>query len=104
MALSPDQTRLFVACSDANAVAVADVSEERSRVDGFIPAGWYPTAARVLADGRILVLNGRGLQSYPNPEYRGPEQAPNVHQGDARREYVGVHADRHAFGDRSADR
>jgi YVTN family beta-propeller protein len=89
LALSPDQTKLYVACSDANAVAVADVSQERSRVAGFIPAGWYPTAARVLSDGRILVLNGRGLQSYPNPDYAGPKQVSNVHQGDARRYYVG---------------
>jgi DNA-binding beta-propeller fold protein YncE len=89
LALSPDQTKLFVACSDANAVAVADVSESRSRVMGFIPAGWYPMAARVLPDNRLLVLNGRGLQSYPNPDYAGPKQVSNVHQGDARRYYVG---------------
>jgi YVTN family beta-propeller protein len=89
LALSPDQTKLYVACSDANAVAVADVSEARSRVTGFIPSGWYPTAAHVLADGRLLILNGRGLQSYPNPDYAGPRQAATAHQGDARRYYVG---------------
>ncbi len=58
--------RLFVACSDANVAAVADISEARSRLTGFIPTGWYPTAARVLPDGRVLVLNGRGVASYPN--------------------------------------
>lgn len=90
VALSPDQKTLYVACSDANAVAVADVSGSRSKVTGFIPAGWYPTAARVLSDGRVLVLNGRGLQSYANPDYAGPRQVSNVHQGDARRYYVGA--------------
>ncbi len=90
VALSPDQKTLYVACSDANAVAVADVSETRSRVTGFIPAGWYPTAVHVLADGRILVLNGRGLQSYPNPDYAGPREVAEAHRGDARRYYVGV--------------
>jgi YVTN family beta-propeller protein len=90
VALSPDQTRLYVACSDANAVAVADISEAHSRVTGFIPAGWYPTATRVLADGRILIMNGRGLQSYANPEYAGPRQVSAIHQGDARRYYVGT--------------
>jgi DNA-binding beta-propeller fold protein YncE len=75
VALSPDQTRLFVACSDANVLAVADISEARSRPLGFIPTGWYPTAARVLADGRVMVLNGRGLASYANPEYPGPRGA-----------------------------
>ncbi len=67
VSLSPDSKTLFVACSDANALAVVDVSETRSRVTGFIPTGWYPTASRMLAGGRIFVLNGRGLQSYPNP-------------------------------------
>jgi YVTN family beta-propeller protein len=89
VALSPDQDRLYVACSDANVVAVADISEARSRVLGFIPTGWYPTAARALADGRLLVLNGRGLQSYPNPEYDGPKQPSASHTGDPRAQYVG---------------
>jgi DNA-binding beta-propeller fold protein YncE len=90
LALNPEQTKLFVACSDANVMAVADISEERSRVTGFIPTGWYPTAARVLADHRLLVLNGRGLGSYANPGYLGPKRAPaNVQAGDLRREYIG---------------
>src|SRR5579862_428208 len=90
VALSPDKTKLFAVCSDANVVAVVDISEEHSRVSGFIPTGWYPTATRVLADGRVLVLNGRGLQSHANPEYPGPRVASNVQQGDPRREYVGT--------------
>jgi len=90
VSLNPDQTKLLVACSDANVVAVADISEARSRVTGFVPTGWYPTATRVLADGRILILNGRGLQSYANPQYGGPKQASNVQAGDARRYYVGT--------------
>jgi hypothetical protein len=90
LALSPDQKRLFVACSDANVAAVADISDERSRVEGFIPAGWYPTAVRILADGRLLILNGRGVASYPNPRYPGPTtDAVNDRQGNARAEYVG---------------
>ena len=35
--LSPDQKLLYVACSDANVLAVADISEARSRVIGFRP-------------------------------------------------------------------
>jgi hypothetical protein len=58
LALSADQTRLYIACSDANAVAVADISESRSRLGGFIPAGAYPTAVRVVNGGRLAVLNG----------------------------------------------
>ena len=60
LGLSADGKRLFVACSDANAAAVIDVSESRSRVEGFIPTGWYPTAVRALANGTVVVLNGRG--------------------------------------------
>jgi DNA-binding beta-propeller fold protein YncE len=61
LALSADQSRLFVICSDANAAAVVDVTGARSQVLGFVPTGWYPTAARALADGRLVVLNGKGL-------------------------------------------
>jgi hypothetical protein len=73
LALSSDRGRLFVACSDANAMAVVDVSEGRSRVLGFVPTGWYPTAVRPLDDGRLVVLNGKGSRSFPNPG--GPNPA-----------------------------
>ena len=73
LALSEDRNRLFVACSDANAVAVVDVLEARSQVLGFIPAGWYPTAVRPVAGGRLVVLNGKGSRSIPNP--KGPNPA-----------------------------
>jgi len=72
LALSPDQSRLFVVCSDANAAAVVDVTEAHSRVLGFIPTGWYPTAAKALADGRLVVLNGKGSRSYANPNGPNP--------------------------------
>lgn len=60
LALNGDETRLYVACSDANAVAVVDVSTKESRLAGFVPAGWYPTAVASLADGRLAILNGHG--------------------------------------------
>ncbi|HLH41401.1 MAG TPA: bifunctional YncE family protein/alkaline phosphatase family protein [Bryobacteraceae bacterium] len=89
LALSPDQNRLFVACSDANVAAVADISGERGRVEGFVPAGWYPVGVRILADGRLLILNGRGGGSYPNSHFPGPMSAAlEERQGDGRREYV----------------
>lgn len=70
LALSPDGRSLFVACSDANAVAVIDVTGKSSSVKGFVPTGWYPTATAILPDASLLVLNGKGLRSFPNP--RGP--------------------------------
>jgi YVTN family beta-propeller protein len=84
LALSPDQSRLFVMCSDANAAAVVDVTQARSQVLGFIPTGWYPTAASALADGRLVVLNGKGSRSYPNPG--GPN--PTKRQSNQYIQYV----------------
>ncbi len=84
LGLSADGKRLFVACSDANAAAVIDISEERSRVEGFIPTGWYPTAVRALPNGTLVVLNGKGLRSYPNAT-NGPnpsKRATQVETGD----------------------
>ena len=39
LALSPDLKQLYVVCSDANAVAVADVSLDRAEVRGLHPHG-----------------------------------------------------------------
>jgi YVTN family beta-propeller protein len=90
LALSPNGKRLYVVCSDANAVAVADISQERSHVEGFIPTGWYPTSARALPSGTLVVLNGRGLGSHPNPNGPNPSRRPEpVHQGVAQPQYVG---------------
>ena len=72
LALSADAKEIYIVCSDANAVAVADISLDRAEVRGFIPTGWYPTAVRALADGQIVILNGRGVRSYPNPEGPNP--------------------------------
>ena len=57
LSLSKDQTRLFVACANVNAVAVADISEARSRLAGFLPVGAYPASVRTLPDGRVATTN-----------------------------------------------
>jgi YVTN family beta-propeller protein len=90
LATAPDGKHLYVVCADANVVAVVDVSQDRSHVDGFIPVGWYPTAARVVASGTLVVLNGRGGGSHPNPNGPNPARRPEAyHQGNAVVEYVG---------------
>jgi len=75
LALSRDETSLFVAEADNNAVAVFDVSAETAggqrashqSLKGRIPTDWYPTA--VLDSGtQLLVLNGKGHGSRPNPD------------------------------------
>ena len=89
LALDSQAKRLYVVCSDANAVAVVDVSQDRSDVQGFIPTGWYPTAARALADGALVVLNGRGGGSHPNPNGPSPARRPEpAHAGVPSPEYV----------------
>ncbi|HYP14426.1 MAG TPA: bifunctional YncE family protein/alkaline phosphatase family protein [Bryobacteraceae bacterium] len=83
LATDADQTRLFVVCSDANAVAVVDITDERSVVLGFIPTGWYPTAVRVLPQKQLVVFNGRGARSFPNLMGPNPMQRPAItHEGD----------------------
>jgi hypothetical protein len=89
LAMNADQSQLFVVCSDANAIAVVDISEASSSVLGFVPTGWYPTAVRSLADGRLVILNGRGLRSFPNPKGPNPSVRPApVHLGGSLVEYV----------------
>jgi len=89
LALNADQTQMYVVCSDANAAAVVDITGSRSRVLGFIPTGWYPTAARSLPDGRLVILNGRGSRSYPNPKGPNPTVRPAVVHGGSPAQYVG---------------
>jgi DNA-binding beta-propeller fold protein YncE len=80
VSLSPDDGRLLVANADNNTVAVFDVSKPGAAEPlGFIPTGWYPTAAAFSRDGRqVFVLSGKGLSSEPNPR-----------QGVNRAEYIG---------------
>ena len=53
--------------------AVVDISQARSRVLGFVPSGWYPTAAFGLPDGRI----GRA-------ERKGPRIVSRIRRGRIR--------------------
>ncbi len=83
MALSADGRRLFVAEADNNAVAVFDLSPAtggyiapqgvaiQDRLVGRIPVAWYPTALQVRGD-TILVANGKGKGTAPNPAFPQP--------------------------------
>ncbi len=89
LALSPDADTLYVVCSDANAVSAVNIAGARSRVLGFIPTGWYPTAVRALDEKRLLVLNGRGSRSFANPRGPSPVRLPaNEHLGNTSPQYV----------------
>lgn len=69
LAISPDGNTLLIAVADINAVAVVDISNPvHSFVNGFIPAGYYPTGVAFTHDGKqILILNGKGLVPAANP-------------------------------------
>ncbi len=72
LALSQDGTRLFVALGGNNAVAVVEVQGPApARVQGFIPAAWYPGA--VLNRGsQLFIANIKGFGSRnPTPGKEG---------------------------------
>jgi YVTN family beta-propeller protein len=90
MALSPDESRLYVALADMNAVAVVDLAGKGLK--GYIPTGWYPTSVALSADGvALLVANGKGTQPRnPNHKPAGPDglwgqYVPNIIEGSVSR-------------------
>jgi DNA-binding beta-propeller fold protein YncE len=90
LAVSPDGGRLFVAEADNNAVAVFSLSAGTSGLAtvqtadsliGRIPVGWYPSAVAV--DGNdLLVVNGKGRGTAPNPQHWQPGQHMPAHTPD----------------------
>jgi YVTN family beta-propeller protein len=76
VALDRDGQTLFVANADNNCLALFDISKPgESRSLGFIPVGWYPTCVRVLTrTSELLVANGKGIISAPNPHGPNPEK------------------------------
>jgi YVTN family beta-propeller protein len=67
LALDPAEKTLYIANADNNCLAVFDVSKPGdSKSRGFIPTGWYPTSVKA-AGKKILVANGKGFSSLPNP-------------------------------------
>lgn len=78
VALSRDEKTLYAANADNNCLAVFDVATPgRSKGKGFIPTGWYPSCVRVSGD-RILVVNGKGMTSLPNPYGPNPARTGDI--------------------------
>lgn len=91
LALSPDEKTLYIANADNNCLAVFDVSiPGKSISKGFIPTGWYPTSVRVLGK-KILVANGKGFSSLPNPDGPQPMKKFNKYANDSaiKEQYIG---------------
>jgi hypothetical protein len=73
VALSEDESRLYIANADNNCLAVFNVEHPGESISlGFIPTDWYPTSVKVW-NKKIWVTNGKGGKSLPNPkgEYIG---------------------------------
>jgi len=65
LAVSPDNKTLYCACSGINAVASIDL--ETRKLNGFIPAGWFPSKLAVTPDNKYLIVaNAKGYGSGPN--------------------------------------
>jgi YVTN family beta-propeller protein len=64
LALSPDESRLYVTNGGNNALAVIDLAGKR--VTGLIPTGFYPTAVAVARDGAHLYVTHAKSPSGPN--------------------------------------
>ncbi|MEJ7557956.1 MAG: bifunctional YncE family protein/alkaline phosphatase family protein [Pedobacter sp.] len=76
LALSANEKSLYIANADNNCLAVFDVTKPGSSLSqGFIPVGWYPTSVKTLGN-KILVTNGKGNTSLPNP--KGPQPISKV--------------------------
>ena len=55
--LSRDQNKLYVACSDADAIAVINLSEERSILEGYLePGAEYPTAVLMRGQNELYAV------------------------------------------------
>jgi DNA-binding beta-propeller fold protein YncE len=89
MALSPDDKRLYVACSGINAVAVLDARE--GQVLGYFPTAWFPARIAVSPkDKTLYVANAKGFGAGPNggPNFQeGPE---GVYIGDITHGFVSI--------------
>jgi YVTN family beta-propeller protein len=93
VALSGDNKTLYIANADNNCLAVFDVSTPgASHSKGFIPTGWYPTCVSVKGN-TLLVLNGKGSTSLPNPKGPQPvkkgDEANYKKAGKKRDQYIG---------------
>jgi len=69
LALSPDESRLYVANGGENAVAIIALAKPTPHVTGLIPTGYWPNSVSSSADGRMLyIVNGKSIPG-PNEQW-----------------------------------
>lgn len=77
LALSADESKLYVAEADANAVAVFDLTPAQPSIGGRIPTGWYPAALTTIGSS-LIVANGKGSGTHANRDGPGPRQQNQI--------------------------
>lgn len=89
LSMTPDGQLLFVANADANNVAVFNIAEAgETKPLGMIPVGWYPTSVRFNpVDKKVYVANGKGGQSFANPQ--GPMPLQGLNSRSPTSQYIG---------------
>jgi len=60
VAFRRDGKRLYVACGGENSVAVFDRAGSAWKLTGRAPTGWFPTALRTAANGRLMISSVKG--------------------------------------------
>jgi YVTN family beta-propeller protein len=96
VAISGNGKTLYIANADNNCLAVFDITKPGSSISkGFIPVGWYPACVRT-SGNKIIVANGKGFTSLPNPHAPGPYDGNSgitFHQGSTHKvnkdQYIG---------------
>jgi DNA-binding beta-propeller fold protein YncE len=87
VALSPDESTLYVTLEGTNALSVIRGIPFHPEVVGLIPTGFAPNAVNVSTDGTYLyIANGRGVTG-PNPGYFN-KQDPNQFVYDLEKSYL----------------
>jgi len=78
LAVSPDNTRVYMAEAGINSVAVLDTHNPAAPIlIGRIPTDWYPTGVVLSADGNTLyVFNAKGIGEDINPNTDTHHGAP----------------------------
>ena len=71
VALSPNETQLYVTNGNLNCVAVVALTgkDKNDRVTGLIPTGWYPNSVSVSNDGQWVYVANAKSPTGPNPGY-----------------------------------
>jgi DNA-binding beta-propeller fold protein YncE len=78
-----DESVLIAANADNNYLALFDISKnDNAKSLGFIPVGWYPTSVKMSSSNKLIVANGKGITSKPNPNGPQPTKGSNKENGE----------------------